>query len=96
MIHIENKTYHEIADRLRDEIGESDYYSGNIFHSTSAYDATLSSTLIIYRTTHTAPDRTFTTIADVVPVWWSCSTVTDEGERLNDFDFGKVRKLIIE
>lgn len=96
MIHIENNTYHEIADRLRDEIGQSDYYSGNITYSAPTYDATLSSTLIIYRTTHTAPDRTFTTISDVVPVWWSCSTLTDEGERLNDFDFGKVRKLIIE
>ena len=96
MIHIDKTAYHLIADKLRREIGTDDYCSGEVVHQTPEYDATLTSTLIIYRSTHTAPDRTFTTIDDVVPVWWSCSTVTDEGERLNDFDFNRVVRLLRE
>ncbi|MBQ8864487.1 MAG: hypothetical protein IJ014_07180 [Rikenellaceae bacterium] len=96
MITIDSATYREIANSLRSQIADTDYYSGSIHHSTPDYDATLTSTLIVYRSTHTAPDRTFTTISDVVPVWWSCSTTTDEGERLNDFDFNRVRKLLID
>lgn len=94
MITINSETYREMADKLAEELAHTDYYSGEIHHSTPDYDATLTSTLIVYRTTHTAPDREWTTIADVVPVWWSCSTLTDEGERLNDFDFNLVRKLL--
>ena len=94
MITITSDTYREMADQLADHLADTDYYSGEIHHSTPDYDATLTSTLVVYRTTHTAPDREWTTIADVVPVWWSCSTVTDEGERLNDFDFNIVRKIL--
>ena len=94
MITIKSETYREMADQLAEELAHTDYYSGEIHHSTPDYDATLISTLIVYRTTHTAPDREWTTIADVVPVWWSCSTLTDDGERLNDFDFNLVRKRL--
>lgn len=96
MITINNETYCQMAEQLAEQIADTDYYSGQIHYSAPEYDATLTSSLIVYHTTHTAPDRSWTTIADVVPVWWSCSTVTDEGERLNDFDFRRVRKLLID
>ncbi|MBP3426435.1 MAG: hypothetical protein J6K81_06955 [Rikenellaceae bacterium] len=95
MITITSDTYNQMADQLAEQLVDTDYYSGQIHYSAPEYDATLTSTLIVYRSSHTAPDRTWNTIADVVPVWWSCSTTTDEGEKLNDFDFNRVRKLLI-
>ena len=94
MIHIDKTAYHLIADKLRREIGTDDYYSGEVVHQTPEYDATLTSTLIIYRSTHTAPDRTFTTIDDIVPVWWEFHTFNQQGEILNDFSFTELRNYL--
>ncbi len=96
MIHINKNVYRDIAEQLREEIGTRDYYSGQIEQSTPEYDITLTSTLVVYHTTHSAPDGHFTTINDIVPIWWSCSTLTDEGERLNDFDFNHIKALVCE
>lgn len=96
MIHITKNVYQEIAEQLSEEIGGRDYYSGRIERTTPDYDITLTSTLVVYHTTHTAPDGSFTTINDIVPIWWSCSTTTDEGERLNDFDFNRIKALVCE
>ena len=96
MIHITKNVYRDIAEQLREEIGKRDYYSGHIEQSTPEYDITLTSTLVVYHTTHTAPDGNFTSINNIVPIWWSCSTLTDKGERLTDFDFNHIKALVCE
>lgn len=38
------------------------------------------------------PEGESEVLSDMVPVWWEFRTVTEEGEVINDFSFGELRK----
>lgn len=96
MIEITDKTYDRIAQRLADAIGTDDYYSGTVCWECPEFYSELRSTLIVYHSTQSAPDGTFDSIRDIVPVWWTFSTTLPEGEALNDFDFTEIKRRITE
>ncbi len=81
--------YSQVAERLREAIGERDFLSTTLSVTFDTFDATLIATLIIYRT----PEGN---IRDVVPVWWEMHTcdLADGEEWLNDFSFGELRGLL--
>lgn len=94
MIEIDSQTYDNVAERLAEKIGDKDYYSGSVRWDCPEYDSELTATLVVYHSTCTAPDRSWNVISDVVPIWWTFSTLTDTGEALNDFDFGEIKRRL--
>ena len=95
MIEITSEIYRAVADRLKEEIGQADYFNGTAEFSTDEFYSTLTLSAVIYRRTETLPEGTRRMIADVVPVWWEFSTVQSCGGVLNDFSFSELKQYII-
>ncbi|MBR2501632.1 MAG: hypothetical protein IKB68_04040 [Rikenellaceae bacterium] len=95
MLNITSDIYRLVADRLRDAVGEAEFFSGTIAVATDV-DYTLRATLLIYRRTVSDVSGSWRAISDVVPVWWEFHSTTNEGELLNDFDFAELRRELID
>lgn len=95
MLNITSEIYRLFADRLRDAVGEAEFFSGTITVATDV-DYTLRATLLIYRRRVSDESGTWSEWCDVVPVWWEFHSVTSEGEQLNDFDFAEFRRELID
>lgn len=95
MLNITSEIYRTVANRLRDAVGEAEFFSGTIAVAADV-DYTLRATLLIYRRTVSDESGSWRTIDHVVPVWWEFHSVTDEGEVLNDFDFAEFERELID
>ena len=95
MLNITSEIYRLVADRLRDAVGDADFFSGTIAVAADL-DYTLRTTLLIYRREVSDESGSWSAIYDLVPVWWEFHSVTGEGEVLNDFDFEELRRELID
>ncbi len=95
MLNISSEIYRLVADRLRDAVGEAEFFSGTIAVATQI-DYTLRATLLIYRREVSDESGSWRVINDVVPVWWEFHSVTSDGEQLNDFDFDQLLRELID
>ena len=95
MLNVTSNIYRLFADRLRDAVGTAEFFSGRITVAADL-DYELIATLLFYRTTESDERGTHESIADVVPVWWEFHSISSEGELLNDFDFAKFRREVID
>lgn len=95
MLNITSEIYRLVAARLRDAVGEAEFFSGTIAVAADV-DYTLRTTLLVYR--HEVSDErgSWSAICDLVPVWWEFHSVTIDGEVLNDFDFEELRRELID
>lgn len=96
MIEISCDIYREIAVRLLDRIGTSEYFNGSVEYETDEMYTRLTLTAIIYRRTETAPEGTRKPMVDMVPVWWEFSTIQEHGEMINDFSLAELKTYLIE
>lgn len=96
MIEISDSIYRSVAQSLRENIGEGDYFNGTVEYSDEEFHSTLTLTSIVYRRTESLPEGSFSRIADIVPVWWEFSTVQECGQVLNDFSFAELKTHLIE
>lgn len=94
MIEIEEKDYVRIAELLKNEIDDSDFFNGTIEHDTERFYSTLTATAIVYRKTVSMPEGRFSRIEDAVPVWWNFTTSADGQLQPNDFSFETLRDFI--
>lgn len=88
MIKITRNIYEEVLRKLVVEIGESNYISTRTI--TGSFDDVKYKfiiTAVIYR-------DDFKNISEIVPVWWNFYTEIDGIEKMNDFLFSKLQKLI--
>lgn len=95
MYQISVETYGKLADSICDNLSTPHYFNGRVSVDDGVAEHTLLSTLIIYRSRVKESGREVDSIVDVVPVWWEFSTVTEQGERESDFDFGLLRRELI-
>lgn len=88
MIKITRNIYKEVLRKLVVEIGESNYISTRTI--TGGFDDVnyiFTITAVIYR-------DDFKNISEIVPVWWDFYTEIDGIEKMNDFLFSELQKLI--
>lgn len=88
MIKITRNIYEEVLRKLVVEIGESNYISARTI--TGSFDDMKYKFIIaavIYR-------DDFKNISEIVPVWWNFYTEIDGIEKMNDFLFSEMCKLI--
>ena len=86
--------YEEVADRLKEAIGERRYFSGYISFEARRITCRLTISLIVYRECVAWPEGEFERISDLVPIWWEFHTYKDGDDILNDFQFSEMRKYI--
>ncbi len=96
MIEISTPAYCTIAARLRQAIGQSDYFNGTIEYETEEFYSTLTLTAIIYRRTEIMPEGPRRPISDIVPIWWEFTTVQECGNVLNCFSFSELKPFLID
>ena len=88
MIKITRNIYEEVLRKLVVEIGESNYISTRTI--TGSFDDVnykFVITAVIYR-------DDFKNISEIIPVWWDFQTELDGVEKMNDFLFSEMCKLI--
>lgn len=90
-----SEIYAEIANRLRDRIGRSNYFSGSVTFTAGDIDYRLTASLIIHRKEVEMPDGRFDTITDAVPVWCEFHTSRNGRKRVNDFDFATLKEFLL-
>lgn len=84
--------YNEVAEHLTECVGRNGYFSGSPEFSSNGVECRLVLSAVVYRRRESMPEGEREVISDMVPVWWEFHTVTDEGEVMNDFSFGELRK----
>lgn len=88
MIEITRNIYEEVLQKLVVEIGESDYISmRTITGSFDDVEYKFIINAVIYR-------DDFKNISEIVPIWWEFRTEIDGIEKMNDFLFSELQKLI--
>ena len=88
MIKITRNIYEEVLRKLVIEIGESNYISmRTITGSFGDVEYKFIINAVIYK-------DDFGNISDIVPVWWDFHTEINGTEKMNDFLFSEIRKLI--
>jgi len=92
MYRVSSALYNELAWRLAERIGRDGYFSGSIELETAGAECRLVLSAVVYRRRETMPEGESEIISDLVPVWWEFHTATEEGEAINDFSFGELRK----
>lgn len=94
MYSVSSELYQEVARHLADAIGAKNYFSGTLAFPFGALDCRLTASVIVYRERMQQPDGELDRIAELVPVWWEFHTFGDEGEELNDFAFGELKRCL--
>ncbi|MCL2560739.1 MAG: hypothetical protein FWE10_00235 [Rikenellaceae bacterium] len=98
MTHPNDNDYRNIADRLLEAIGDSEFFNGTVEYETPEYDAQLRVTLIIYREPlfdPADPVHRAERISAIVPVWWEYRLYDHFGEQPNDFSWREFKKHLI-
>lgn len=88
MIKITKNIYEEVLQKLVIEIGDSNYISARTI--TGGFDDVEYKFIInavIYR-------DDFKNISEIVPIWWEFHTEIDGVEKMNDFLFSEMMKLV--
>lgn len=96
MIEISTENYSALAARLKEAIGDQDYFNGSVELESEEFSARLVATLVIYRRTETVPEGVRRTVSNIVPVWWELATTDAEGDVPNDFSFGELKPYLID
>ncbi len=95
MIEITQQDYLRIAEALKQELSEREFFNGHIKAEIGGYEAMLTATLIIYHSLVEYPEGERLEISDVVPVWWKFEVFDDDRfELFNDFSFNELRPLL--
>ena len=90
MYYVSPELYLETAARLRDAIGDENYFSGAIEFLFGDLICRLTVSVIVYRSRISLPEGAFRPVTGLVPVWWEFHTTGEAGEMLNDFDFSEL------
>ncbi len=96
MLTITPTTYSELAALLVANINDREYYSGTVTLFTPQVDYHLTSTLMLRYRDVECPDTHYREISQVIPIWWEMSSIDDDGEQLNDFDFNILTRNICQ
>jgi len=86
--------YREMAELLREAIGDETYFSGSVMHLWGDIECRLTVSLILYRQTVRMPEGEARPIVDAVPVWWEFHTSEGGEEFPNDFSFAELRPCL--
>jgi hypothetical protein len=96
---LSEEDYAALADEIRERLTYPCYFTGTVTATGRGGESLcFTASLILYR--RRIPDITqydaHDTIYAVVPVWWDFFCEDEEGIRLDDFDFNKLRNHLIE
>lgn len=94
--HITQEVYQRLAEQICDSLSQPSFFSGTVSADSDTATHTLTATLIIYRRRIKPFDDEADRIIDVVPVWYDITTHCDEGCAIDDFDFSRLVKAMIE
>ena len=86
--------YEEVKERLLDAIDGRGYFSGHIDLTYEGWECRLVVSCFVHRREERLPEGTIHPVRDLVPVWWEFHTADREAERLNDFSFSYLRRLL--
>ncbi len=92
MYNVSSALYNEVAERLTERVGRNGYFSGSIEVETADAECRLVLSAVVYHRRDAMPEGESEVLSDMVPVWWEFRAVTEEGEVINDFSFGELRK----
>lgn len=92
MYTISSALYNEVVSRLCERVGGDGYFSGSTEFEFEGIECRLVLSAVVYHHRQRMPEGEFDTVADMVPVWWEFHTADEQGEMLNDFSFGELRK----
>lgn len=93
-VQVSEALYLETYDRLRDAIGQQNYFSGSITFPFGGVECRLTIVVIAYRRDTSYPEGDEDEIENLVPVWWEFHTMKDGEELPNNFLFSELRKYI--
>ena len=79
--------YLEIAERLFERIGSSEFFSGTVVAYDDDVECRLTCTVVVRRATHLDAQLGLRPISRVLPVWWEMKTYRGGCEVQNDFSF---------
>jgi hypothetical protein len=97
MIEITNETYTQIADLLRSQIGNAEWFNGSVEFENDFFHARLTLSAIVYRRNETLPEGKTRPIDDIVPVWSDCATTLSDGTPVvNDFTFSELKPHVVD
>ena len=88
MIEIKKHIYEEVYKKLLGEIGPSNFISSrNILGEFDGVKYNFIISAVIYR-------DDFEHISEIIPVWWEFHTEIDGVEKMNDFFFHEMMKIV--
>ncbi len=98
---ISNAIYNIMAQKLREEIDDLNYYSGVIDFSAiddegREVEVALTTTLFVCRSLYSAPDGDAEAISNIVPVWEECKLIIDGEEVIHDFDLNEIKNILCQ
>lgn len=95
MYKINSSIYSELADRLVADIGDKEFYSGDVVCYRGDVRYHLGLTLIVGRGEATRETHFRRPICRIVPVWWDFDARVGEDLVEDDFDFADLRRAIL-
>jgi len=97
-IEIGDDVYRELGQLVNDEICDSDFVDCIVETDRSpAFSGVLRLTAVIHRGEEAAPDYVRHPIVDIGPVWWEFMTFDKDGDEcINDFQFSRLKKYLVE
>jgi hypothetical protein len=90
MYEFSNDVYVEIAQRLLEAIGSSDYFNGVVAYDDEDVCCRLRTTIVVRTRRIPTLLPTIITEREIVPVWWDMTTEMGSEEITNDFSFGEM------
>ena len=96
---ISDEDYAALALEVKSKLLSPCYFTGTVEAiGCGEYSLRLTASLILYRRRPKGRDHydIYDTICDVVPVWWDFVCEDEEGVVLDDFDFNRFCKHLIE
>ncbi len=96
MISIGEKNYEELAALLLEALRETpqSYFNGSVEYDGEGFYSTLTCSLIVYRRGEEDENGRFSTIEDIVPVWWEYSVCADGVGEPNDFSWNELKQRL--
>ncbi|MBQ3186784.1 MAG: hypothetical protein IJB62_04405 [Alistipes sp.] len=91
---VSSQLYEEVLARLTDKIDARNYFSGSFSFEYEEVVCRMVVSCFVYRRPVVMPEGAKSAIVDLVPVWWEFHTTDSAGERLNDFSFSELRRLL--
>lgn len=97
MIHIEEKHYRALAAPIAESIAESGFFKRNYELEFPEFRLEVEISVMMYASRVIGGEgKGWWKLDKIIPVWWEARTITEDGEKLNDFSFSEFEEYIFQ